>query len=55
METVKIIFACTLIGLIIVPICFNVFKQKIWDFIKEELEKDAKYRKMVNDMLKGKK
>lgn len=54
METIKLIIALIVIGFIIVPTTLNFYKRQIWDFVKEELEKDAKYKKMVKEMLKGK-
>ncbi len=36
------------------PVSVRVCKQQIWEFVKENIEKDAKYKKMVRDMLKGK-
>ena len=44
-----------IVGFIIVPIYINLCKVKIWEFIREEIEKDAKYKEMVKNMLKGKK
>lgn len=54
METIIIILALIFIALVIVPVCVNLCKQQIWDFVKDEIEKDAKYERMVKDMLKGK-
>ena len=36
------------------PIALNLCKEQIWLFIKEKIEKDAEYKKMVKDMMKGK-
>ena len=44
-----------IIGFIIIPVSLNLCKEQIWEFVKEKIEKDAKYKKMVKDMLKGKK
>ena len=43
-----------IIGFIIAPITLNLCKMQIWSFVKEEIEKDAKYKKMVDNMKKGK-
>lgn len=54
LETIIIVIALMIIGFIIVPVTLNICKIKIWEFVKENIEKDAKYRKMVKDMMKGK-
>ena len=54
LETILIIITLLFIGFIIMPISVRVCKQQIWEFVKENIEKDAKYKKMVRDMLKGK-
>ena len=43
-----------IIGFIIIPVSLNLCKEQIWEFIKDKIEKEARYKKMVNDMLKGK-
>lgn len=54
MEIIGIIIALLFIGFVLVPVVINVCKEQIWQFVKENIEKDAKYKKMVRDMLKGK-
>ena len=54
LETILIIITLLFIGFIIMPVSVIVCKQQIWEFVKENIEKDAKYKKMVRDMLKGK-
>ena len=54
METIKIIIGVIIIGFIIVPIGLKLCEERIWVFIKEKIEKDAEYKKMVKDMMKGK-
>ena len=54
METIITIIALLFIGLIAIPVIINLCKEQIWQFVKENIEKDAKYKKMVRDMLKGK-
>jgi len=54
LETILIIITLLFIGFIIMPVSVRVCKQQIWEFVKENIEKDAKYKKMVRDMLKGK-
>lgn len=49
-----LIVALMIIGFIIIPVTLNLCKEQIWEFVKEKIEKDAKYKKMVKDMLKGK-
>jgi uncharacterized Fe-S radical SAM superfamily protein PflX len=44
-----------IIGFVIIPVCLNLCKEQIWEFVKENIEKDARYNKMVKEMLKGKK
>lgn len=50
-----IIIMLIVIGFVIIPVFINACKWQIWEFIKEQIEDDAKYKKMVKDMLKGKK
>ena len=54
LETIMIIIALMIIGFVIIPVSLNLCKEKIWEFVKENIEKDAIYRKMVKDMMKGK-
>lgn len=54
LETIMIIIALMIIGFVIIPVSLNLCKEQIWEFVKENIEKDAKYRKMVKDMMKGK-
>lgn len=54
LETILIIIALMFIGFVIIPVSLNLCKEQIWEFVKENIEKDAKYRKMVKDMMKGK-
>ena len=49
-----LIVALMIIGFIIIPVTLNICKEQIWEFVKEKIEKAAKYKKMVKDMLKGK-
>jgi uncharacterized Fe-S radical SAM superfamily protein PflX len=49
-----IIIVVMIIGFIIIPVSLNLCKEQIWEFVKENIEKDAKYRKMVKEMMKGK-
>lgn len=49
-----IIIALMIIVFIIIPVSLNLCKEQIWEFVKENIEKDAKYRKMVKEMMKGK-
>ena len=55
MKIIGIIFVLMIIGFVIIPVFLNLCKEKIWEFVKENIEKDARYKKMVKDMLKGKK
>ena len=55
MEIIGIIFVLMIIGFVIIPISLNLCKEKIWEFVKENIEKDARYNKMVKEILKGKK
>ena len=50
-----VVIAFILLIFIVVPICLNVCKEQVWDFVKEKLEKDAEHKKMVKEMLKQKK
>ena len=43
-----------IIGFIIIPVSLNLCRVQIWEFVREEIEKDARYKKMAKDMLKGK-
>ena len=54
METIKIIIGVMIIGFIIIPLTLKICEEQIWGFIKEKIEKDEKYKKMVKDMMKGK-
>jgi len=54
LDTIILIIVLMIIGFIIIPVSLNLCKEQIWEFVKEKIEKDAKYKKMVKDMLKGK-
>ena len=36
------------------PVSARVCKMQIWDYVKERIEQDAKYKEMVDKMTKGK-
>lgn len=50
-----VIILAVIIGFVIIPVSLSLCKEKVWEFVKENIEKDAKYKKMVKDILKGKK
>ena len=54
MEIISIIIALIVIGFVIVPVSLRICEEKIWEFVKEHIEKEARYNKMVKDMLKSK-
>ena len=54
MEAIIVLIVLMFIGFVIIPVSLNLCKEKIWEFVKENIEKDEKYRKMVKEMMKGK-
>ena len=51
----KLIFAVLILSIIIFPIYVNLFKERLWEYVKQKLEEQEKHNKLVRNMKQRKK
>ena len=51
----KLILAVLILSIIIFPIYVNLFKERLWEYIKQKLEEKEKHNKLVRNMKQRKK
>ena len=51
----KLILAVFVLSMIIFPIYVNLFKERLWEYVKQKLEEQEKHDKLVRNMKQRKK
>ena len=51
----KLILAVFVLSMIIFPVYVNLFKERLWEYVKQKLEEQEKHDKLVRDMKQRKK
>mgnify|MGYP003552954934 FL=1 len=51
----KLILAVFVLSMIIFPIYVNLFKERLWEYVKQKLEEQEKHNKLVRNMKQRKK
>nr|DAE02486.1 MAG TPA: hypothetical protein [Siphoviridae sp. ctsUY14] len=51
----KLILAVLILSIIIFPIYVNLFKERLWEYVKQKLEEQEKHNKLVRNMKQRKK
>ena len=51
----KLILAVFVLSMIIFPVYVNLFKERLWEYVKQKLEEQEKYDKLVRNMKQRKK
>ena len=51
----KLILAVLILSIIIFPIYVNLFKERLWEYVKQKLEEQEKHDKLVRNMKQRKK
>ena len=46
----KLILAVLILSIIIFPIYVNLFKERLWEYVKQKLEEQEKHDKLVRNM-----
>ena len=51
----KLILAVFVLPMIIFPVYVNLFKERLWEYVKQKLEEQEKHNKLVRNMKQRKK
>ena len=51
----KLILAIFALSMVIFPIYVNLFKERLWEYVKQKLEEQEKHDKLVRNMKQRKK
>ena len=51
----KLILAVFVLSMIIFPVYVNLFKERLWEYVKQTLEEQEKHNKLVRNMKQRKK
>ena len=51
----KLILAVFVLPMIIFPVYVNLFKERLWEYVKQKLEEQEKHYKLVRNMKQRKK
>ena len=51
----KLILTVFILSMIIFPIYDNLFKERLWEYVKQKLEEQEKHNKLVRNMKQRKK
>lgn len=51
----KLILAVFVLPMIIFPVYVNLFKERLWEYVKQKLEEQEKHDKLVRNMKQRKK
>ena len=51
----KLILAVFVLAMIIFPVYVNLFKERLWEYVKQKLEEQEKHDKLVRNMKQRKK
>ena len=51
----KLILTVFILSMIIFPIYVNLFKERLWEYVKQKLEEQEKHNKLVRNMKQRKK
>lgn len=51
----KLILAVFALSMIIFPVYVNLFKERLWEYVKQKLEEQEKHDKLVRNMKQRKK
>ena len=51
----KLILAVFVLSMIIFPVYVNLFKERLWEYVKQKLEEQEKHNKLVRNMKQRKK
>ena len=51
----KLILAVFVLPMIIFPVYVNLFKEQLWEYVKQKLEEQEKHDKLVRNMKQRKK
>ena len=51
----KLILAVFVLPMIIFPVYVNLFKERLWEYVKQKLEKQQKHDKLARNMKQRKK
>ena len=51
----KLILTVFILSMIIFPIYVNLFKERLWEYVKQKLEEQEKHDKLVRNMKQRKK
>lgn len=46
----KLILAVFVLSMIIFPVYVNLFKERLWEYVKQKLEEQEKHDKLVRNM-----
>lgn len=51
----KLILAVFVLSMIIFPVYVNLFKERLWEYVKQKLEEQEKHNRLVRNMKQRKK
>ena len=51
----KLILAVLILSIIILPIYVNLFKERLWEYVKQKLEEQEKHDRLMRNMKQRKK
>ena len=51
----KLILAIFALSMVIFPVYVNLFKERLWEYVKQTLEEQEKHNKLVRNMKQRKK
>lgn len=51
----KLILAVFVLSMIIFPVYVNLFKERLWEYVKQKLKDQEKHDRLVRNMKQGKK
>lgn len=51
----KLILAIFALSMVIFPVYVNLFKERLWEYVKQKLEEQEKHDKLVRNMKQRKK
>ena len=51
----KLILVVFVLSMIIFPVYVNLFKERLWEYVKQKLEEQEKHNKLVRNMKQRKK
>ena len=51
----KLILAVFVLSMIIFPVYVNLFKERLWEYVKQKLEEQERHDKLVRNMRQRKK